>query len=249
MFVDSAEKSTNIRVQCRRKAAECNIQMANSLIFDFDGTIAETIPLSLAAIRAAYADNGLPVPSENSITSNFGANEFGMFLKMAPGSAEALFESYVKEYCALHEKYSPEPFAGIAEILRKTKGAGWKLGLVTGKHPRTAEASLVRYGMRDIFDGVRCGGLEGSVKPENISSLMREWKADPKRAWYVGDVAQDVLDARAAGIRPLCAAWAQTKLSGLSELESLRPEAIFSSVAELGEWVDKMLKDCASADI
>ena len=34
--------------------------MKNAIIFDFDGTIAETIPLSLAAIRAAYADNGLP---------------------------------------------------------------------------------------------------------------------------------------------------------------------------------------------
>ncbi len=215
--------------------------MKNAFIFDFDGTIAETIPLSLAAIRAAYADNGLPSPSEGEVVSNFGANELGMFGKMTPGRADGLFESYVDEYRALHAKYSPEPFEGVAGILRKIRGAGWKLGLVTGKHRRTAEASLDFYGLRGIFDGVRCGGLGGSVKPENILSLLREWGADPRRTWYVGDVAQDVLDARAAGIRPVCAAWAKTRLSDLAELEALRPEAVFGSVGEFGAWIDGLL--------
>ena len=49
--------------------------MNKAIIFDFDGTIAETIPLTLQAIRAAYADNSLPVPTEETIVSNFGANE------------------------------------------------------------------------------------------------------------------------------------------------------------------------------
>lgn len=222
--------------------------MENAFIFDFDGTIAETIPLSLAAIRAAYADNGLPEPSKREVVSNFGANELGMFAKMTPERAENLFESYVNQYRALHAKYSPEPFDGIGGILRKIKGAGWKLGLVTGKHPRTAEASLGFYGIRDMFDGIRCGGLNGSVKPENISSLLREWGADPKRTWYVGDVAQDVLDARAAGIRPLCAAWAKTKLSDQAELEALRPEAIFGSVGEFEAWTERMLNSCAKVN-
>ena len=87
----------------------------------------------------SYADNGLPAPSESEIVANFGSNEFGMFAKMTPECAEKLFESYVSQYRALHAKYAPEPFAGIGGILRKIKNAGWKLGLVTGKHRRTAE--------------------------------------------------------------------------------------------------------------
>lgn len=156
-------------------AYKTKTEMGNAFIFDFDGTLAETIPLTLAAIRSAYADNGLPAPSESEIVANFGSNEFGMFAKMTPECAEKLFESYVSQYRALHAKYAPEPFAGIGGILRKIKNAGWKLGLVTGKHRRTAEASLDFYGINGIFDGIRCGGLNGSVKPENISSLLREW--------------------------------------------------------------------------
>ena len=114
-------------------AYKTKTEMGNAFIFDFDGTLAETIPLTLAAIRSAYADNGLPAPSESEIVANFGSNEFGMFAKMTPECAEKLFESYVSQYRALHAKYAPEPFAGIGGILRKIKNAGWKLGLVTGK--------------------------------------------------------------------------------------------------------------------
>lgn len=78
-----------------------------------------------------------------------------MFAKMTPECAEKLFESYVSQYRALHAKYAPEPFAGIGGIRRKIKNAGWKLGLVTGKHRRTAEASLDFYGINGIFDGIR----------------------------------------------------------------------------------------------
>lgn len=229
-------------------AYKTKTEMGNAFIFDFDGTLAETIPLTLAAIRSAYADNGLPAPSESEIVANFGSNEFGMFAKMTPECAEKLFESYVSQYRALHAKYAPEPFAGIGGILRKIKNAGWKLGLVTGKHRRTAEASLDFYGINGIFDGIRCGGLNGSVKPENISSLLREWGEEPRRTWYVGDVAQDVLDARAAGIRPLCAAWAKTKLSDISELETLRPDAIFRSVGEFEKWADRLLNGYAKVN-
>lgn len=41
-------------------AYKTKTEMGNAFIFDFDGTLAETIPLTLAAIRSAYADNGCP---------------------------------------------------------------------------------------------------------------------------------------------------------------------------------------------
>ena len=102
-------------------------------IFDFDGTIAETIPLTLQAIRAAYADNSLPVPTEETIVSNFGANEYGMFYKMSPDCADKLFESYLSEYAALHEKYSPKPFEGIVDVLHKIKNSGALLTTAGGR--------------------------------------------------------------------------------------------------------------------
>ena len=222
--------------------------MNKAIIFDFDGTIAETIPLTLQAIRAAYADNSLPVPTEETIVSNFGANEYGMFYKMSPDCADKLFESYLSEYAALHEKYSPKPFEGIVDVLHKIKNSGWKLGLVTGKHQRALELSLYYYGLKGVFDGIRCGGIDRSIKTKNISSLLAEWEIKPENSWYIGDVASDISDARAAGARPLSAAWAHTKLAHLQELEALAPEKIFKSVKEFDAWINNLLNNYDSID-
>lgn len=172
--------------------------MKNSFIFDFDGTIAETIPVTLKAIEAAYADNGLPVPSDAEIVAHFGANEYGMFLKMTPDHADELFEAYIREFVAVHQKFPQKPFDGIVAAIRKIKDAGWKIGLVTGKHIRAAEKAIEIYGLSGLFDDIRCGGINGSIKTQNISELLDIWAIAPQNTWYIGDVVSDVTDSRTA---------------------------------------------------
>lgn len=217
--------------------------MKNSFIFDFDGTIAETIPITLKAIEAAYADNGLPVPSDAEIVAHFGANEYGMFLKMTPDHADELFEAYIREFVAVHQKFPQKPFDGIVAAIRKIKDAGWKIGLVTGKHIRAAEKSIEIYGLSGLFDDIRCGGINGSIKTQNISELLDIWAIAPQNTWYIGDVVSDVIDSRAAGVHPLSAAWTHANLTELATLEAAKPEEIFTSVESFNKWLDGLLVD------
>ena len=142
--------------------------MNKAIIFDFDGTIAETIPLTLQAIRAAYADNSLPVPTEETIVSNFGANEYGMFYKMSPDCADKLFESYLSEYAALHEKYSPKPFEGIVDVLHKIKNSGWKLGLVSNKPTELCRIIFRHFKLEPLFAEIIGGSSGFPLKPAPI---------------------------------------------------------------------------------
>lgn len=217
--------------------------MKNSFIFDFDGTIAETIPVTLKAIEAAYADNGLPVPSEAEIVAHFGANEYGMFLKMTPDHADGLFEAYIREFVAVHQKFPQKPFDGIVAAIRKIRDAGWKIGLVTGKHIRAAEKAIEIYGLSGLFDDIRCGGINGSIKTQNISELLDIWAIAPQNTWYIGDVVSDVIDSRAAGVHPLSAAWTHSNLTELAALEAAKPEEIFTSVESFNKWLDGLLAD------
>lgn len=217
--------------------------MKNSFIFDFDGTIAETIPITLKAIEAAYADNGLPVPSDAEIVAHFGANEYGMFLKMTPDHADELFEAYIREFVAVHQKFPQKPFDGIVAAIRKIKDAGWKIGLVTGKHIRAAEKSIEIYGLSGLFDDIRCGGINGSIKTQNISELLDIWAIAPQNTWYIGDVVSDVIDSRAAGVHPLSAAWTHANLTELAALKAAEPEEIFTSVESFNKWLDGLLVD------
>ena len=217
--------------------------MKKSFIFDFDGTIAETIPVTLKAIEAAYADNGLPVPSEAEIVAHFGANEYGMFLKMTPDHADGLFEAYIREFVAVHQKFPQKPFDGIVAAIRKIRDAGWKIGLVTGKHIRAAEKAIEIYGLSGLFDDIRCGGINGSIKTQNISELLEIWSIAPQNTWYIGDVVSDVIDSRAAGVHPLSAAWTHSNLTELAALEAAKPEEIFTSVESFNKWLDGLLAD------
>ena len=217
--------------------------MKNSFIFDFDGTIAETIPVTLKAIEAAYADNGLPVPSDAEIVAHFGANEYGMFLKMTPDHADELFEAYIREFVAVHQKLPQKPFDGIIAAIRKIKDAGWKIGLVTGKHIRATEKAIEIYGLSGLFDDIRCGGINGSIKTQNISELLDIWAIAPQNTWYIGDVVSDVIDSRAAGVHPLSAAWTHANLTELATLEAAKPEEIFTSVESFNKWLDGLLVD------
>ena len=217
--------------------------MKNSFIFDFDGTIAETIPVTLKAIEAAYADNGLPVPSEAEIVAHFGANEYGMFQKMTPDHADGLFEAYIREFVAVHQKFPQKPFDGIVAAIRKIRDAGWKIGLVTGKHIRAAEKAIEIYGLSGLFDDIRCGGINGSIKTQNISELLDIWAIAPQNTWYIGDVVSDVIDSRAAGVHPLSAAWTHSNLTELAALEAAKPEEIFTSVESFNKWLDGLLAD------
>lgn len=217
--------------------------MKNSFIFDFDGTIAETIPITLKAIMAAYADCGLPVPSEAEIVAHFGANEYGMFLKMTPDHANGLFEAYIREFVAVHKKFPQKPFDGIVAAIRKIRDAGWKIGLVTGKHIRAAEEAIEIYGLSGLFDDIRCGGINGSVKTQNISELLDIWAIAPQNTWYIGDVVSDVIDARAAGVHPLSAAWTHANITAIASLEAAKPEEIFTSVESFNKWLDGLLAD------
>ena len=217
--------------------------MKNSFIFDFDGTIAETIPITLKAIEAAYADNGLPVPSDAEIVAHFGANEYGMFLKMTPDHADELFEAYIREFVAVHQKFPQKPFDGIVAAIRKIKDAGWKIGLVTGKHIRAAEKAIEIYGLSGLFDDIRCGGINGSIKTQNISELIDIWAIAPQNTWYIGDVVSDVIDSRAAGVHPLSAACTHAHLTELATLEAAKPEEIFTSVESFNKWLDGLLVD------
>ena len=137
---------------------------------------------------------------------------------------------------------SPQkPFDGIVAAIRKIRDAGWKIGLVTGKHIRAAEKAIEIYGLSGLFDDIRCGGINGSIKTQNISELLDIWAIAPQNTWYIGDVVSDVIDSRAAGVHPLSAAWTHSNLTELAALEAAKPEEIFTSVESFNKWLDGLL--------
>ena len=211
------------------------------LIFDLDGTLGNTVPVCYAAFHEALLAHTGREYADAEIDAMFGPSEEGMIHRIVPAERrQACLEDYLAAYERLHD-LAPRPFPGIAEALENLRRRGMRLGLVTGKGPRSAAISLRRLGLAEAFDVIEVGSPEGAVKPEAIRRILADWSLAPEQAGYVGDTASDIVAAREAGVVPLAAAWAPT--ARRDELLAAQPAALFTDVAQLVTWAETTAPD------
>lgn len=209
--------------------------MLKTVIFDFDGTVCNTLPLCIAAFRKSIEPLAGRHFSDQEITATFGPSEEGTIRALIPEFYEQGVADYLKYYRDLHAM-CPAPFDGIPELLRELRRKHVITALVTGKGRRSCDISLAYYGIGELFDIVETGSPFGPNKPEGIRSVLRQFRLKEEDAVYVGDAPSDIQSARTAGIPVISAAWAST--AEPEALLSLKPDRIFYSVADFRNYLE-----------
>ena len=204
-------------------------------ISDLDGTLLNTLPVCCNGFRRAFAVFLGREYSDPEIQSWFGPSEEGIIKQMVPHAWEECLALYLQEYERGHEACA-EPFPGLKSVLAAMREQGVRLGIVSGKGPQSMAISLAVSGLRDFFAEVATGSESGVVKTDQIGAMVRAWGVDPAEVAYLGDTAYDMRAARAAGVIPLAAAWADT--AQLQELTDAAPVAVFKTVAEFRAWLE-----------
>jgi len=204
------------------------------IIFDFDGTLADTLPLCCGAFREVTQRHLGRDYSDAEIVAMFGPSEVGIFQQIAGDRWEVCLEEFLAIYERDHAA-NVTLFQGIPELLAELVERDIPVAVVTGKGADSAAISLRLLELEQHFDVVESGSPEGSVKPAAIRRIVQRWNVNPATVAYVGDAPNDVSEARAAGVVPLAAAWAAT--ADRVELEAREPAAIFSSVTQFSDWI------------
>ena len=208
--------------------------MIKGILFDFAGTIADTLRLCIAGFRQAIEPLAGRTVSDQEIIATFGPSEEGTTRQLAPHACERGIAAYLKAYRELHG-LCPAPFPGIVELLHELRLRGILTALVTGKGASSCRISLEYYGIADCFDRIQTGSPAGPVKPQCIRAVLAELALTPQEALYVGDSASDIQAAREVGVETLAAAWATT--ADIQELQRQQPLALFSTVAGLRNYL------------
>jgi len=210
----------------------------NTVIFDLDGTIADTLPLCIAAFKKSIEPLlGAPI-SEREIIATFGPSEEGTIRKLIPEQEEAGVKSYLKYYTSLHQMCA-EPFDGIKELLQFLNDKEVKLAMVTGKGIHSTQISLHQFGLNEYFDVLETGKPEGPDKVNGIKRAIERLNVNINQCIYVGDAPGDIIASREAGISIASAAWANT--TDAKELLTLNPDWIFYTVAEFKSWITNFI--------
>jgi len=208
------------------------------VVFDWDGTLADSTTLIADAIQAACRDLGEPPPGEEAarfvIGLGFASAVRHVAPQLDPAEYPAFSAAYRKHYVAGEAQIAL--FDGVREMLRDLDESGCKLAIATGKSRAGLEHALAQCGLHGAFHATRCAD-EGPPKPhpDMLHNLMRFLAAEPERTLMIGDTSHDLELARNAGTRGIAVTYGAHSADALARHA---PLGIVDSVAALRAWLD-----------
>ena len=211
------------------------MQKIKAVIFDLDGTLANTLPLCIEAFRKSVEPIINRSISDAEIIATFGPSEEGTIMALAPNHYDKGVSDYLHFYESLHEM-CPVPFNGIKEILEILKNKAVHISMVTGKGKHSTDISLKYFELTHFFEMIETGSPKGARKAEGIQHIL-DCLNDVKKEEiiYVGDAPSDILASRKVGVPVIAAAWADT--SEPEKLKELKPDELFYTIKDFSNWV------------
>lgn len=173
------------------------------LVFDWDGTLMDSLDKIINCMQAAALDVGCECPLREEVRDIIGLGLMEaivqLFPTLEPATQECLANCYRQHF--LRENTTPSPlFPEVREVLQHLTGQGYLLGVATGKSRRGLNQSLVTSGLQDYFQATRCADETFSKPhPEMLLQLMDELGVRPAETLMIGDTEYDMEMAGNAG--------------------------------------------------
>jgi phosphoglycolate phosphatase len=208
------------------------------LIFDWDGTLMDSVGPIVGCTQAALRELGLGEPAEASIRGTVGLGLRETIDTLVPGCDDALFDRvldcYRRHWVAAYRDL-PLLFTGVTCMLEELARAGYLLAVATGKSRRGLDFALDQSGLRPLFHATRTADEAFSKPhPQMLLEILDELGIRPAAAVMVGDSIYDLQMAANAGIQAVAV------LSGAHSREELAahaPRALLSRAADLPRWL------------
>lgn len=179
----------------------------NLVIFDFDGTLADTTQSILETYRATFDELGVKRPSDKACQSTIGVPLREGFRMLFPDSDDARLDEFVKTYRSIYaanqQSLVPELFPDVAETLEAFIEAGIKMSIASSRSRVSLKAFCMDRGIEKYFDLIL--GCEDVLKPkpspEPVFETLLTLCMNPDEALVVGDMPVDIAMGRGAGCR------------------------------------------------
>ena len=207
------------------------------IVWDWDGTLADSTGMITQALVSAAAQVGLPTldPTAASNIIGLGLKEsiYALFGDIPAEKAQALARQYTANYYA-GEGEIPL-FTGVNETIIELHRKGFKLAVATGKGRRGLNLALKHCGLTSYFHATKTvDECFSKPHPQMLDELMDELVTTPERTLMIGDTSYDLQMASNAGVPALAltfGAQSRDKLSGYNSI------AMFNQFKDLSVWL------------
>lgn len=216
------------------------------LVFDLDGTLADTARDLIGTLNVLLAEAGLPAVAHSDARSLVGAGARALiergFARHGVAPAEPDIARLVTRFLAHYEAHIADEtrlFPGARAALDRFHGAGFRLAICTNKPEPLARLLLDRLNAADHFAAI-CGRGSFPVHkpdPEMLRRTIAAAGGDPRRAVMVGDSHTDIETARNAGVPVVAVDFGYTD----TPVTALGPDRIISHFDELWDAAHALL--------
>ncbi len=183
-----------------------------ALLFDLDGTLADTAPDLAAAVNKMRSDRGLeptPYATLRPLASAGARGLIGAAFGIGPGDEayDAMRREFLDNYAAAIAEQT-QLFDGISRLLDDISARGLAWGIVTNKPALYTDVLVPRIGLAHAAC-VISGDTTPHAKPhpEPLFEAARRLQLAPADCWYVGDDLRDIDAGKAAGMPTIAAGW------------------------------------------
>lgn len=179
--------------------------MRRYVLFDLDGTLADSMVGVTKAIQAALRSKGIEVADYRDLRALVGPPARGEYIRRYGMTAEQAEEAYHVQtaYYARTGLFESQPYPGMETLLIHLRQAGCTLAVATSKPRVFAERIMDYFGWTDYFEVVMGSELDGrrQKKAEVIEEVLHRLGDPPmEQVVMVGDREYDVIGARAFGM-------------------------------------------------
>lgn len=181
-----------------------------AVLYDFDGTLADSTELIMRCWRHTMATHLGHVPPDEEWLSGFGTPLETQLARFGRSDDEslAMLNTYRDHQDGIHDELL-RPFSGAAEIVAELDRRGYLLAIVTSKHRRATLRGMELCGIVEHFDEIVTPEDVTHAKPhpEPVEAALRRLGVSADEAIFIGDSPHDIASGRAAGTRTAAALW------------------------------------------
>lgn len=211
-----------------------------NIIFDFDGTLADTATVIVATMTATFRDFGIPVPSEDEMRQTI-----GMKLKLALAKLGNLDDEAAAAATEHYKKIFMERgvervalFPEVASTLKRLKEMGIRLAIATSRNSDSLQTILKNNGIDDCFDTMTTNSdnLAPKPDPEMVLVLLERMGKKAGETLVVGDTTFDIEMGNRAGCRTCAVTWGN---HDIPTLKTANPSCMIDGFRRLEDMVQR----------
>jgi len=207
------------------------------VVWDWDGTIADSTGMITQALIKAADEAGLPALSEERARSIIGLGLREsievLYGDIPEFQAQALANNYQRLYYANENNILL--FAGIADTIATLDRKGCKQAVATGKGRRGLNTALQQSGLSKFFNATKTvDECFSKPHPQMLDELMDDLVVMPERTLMIGDSQYDMQMGKNAGVITAAVSYGSQTAS---HLQQYSPDHLFHDVATLSAWL------------